>query len=485
MNAIVDEFDRLWRDKPSRPLIHLPSSGQTLNANDLSRTRDEYTRALSAAGVAEGHVVLSVVGNRPGFIPLLLAAWSRGAAVMPVDEDTRRRSIEELALRFGAAAIIRPSRAAQGARRLDDELVMVVRARDLWQCHPGLGLLKLTSGSSGAPKAVGVPAATMINDTDRIVTAMGIRAGDTQIAVIPLSHAYGFGNLVLPLLLQGTTIVLREAFVPHAVVADSRAYGARVMAGVPFMFQHFDAHPPAGGWPPSLTWLISAGARLAPEVVRGFWERFGVKIHSFYGTTESGGIAFDHSDTIDDMATVGWPMRGVAVELRHEDGIPEGHGRVLVRSDAVAPSYVGQGRSDRPFSDGFMTGDYGRLLPDGRLLLAGRVSSFINVAGRKVQPAEVEQQLRAMPGVVDARVLAVADPVRGEQIAAVVAGNGDLSRSAIRQFCASRLPPHKIPRVIVLVPALPMTARGKADTRMLQALVDDASIDQSQPDTML
>jgi acyl-CoA synthetase (AMP-forming)/AMP-acid ligase II len=151
---------------------------------------------------------------------------------------------------------------------------------------------------------------------------------------------------------------------------------------------------------------------------------------------------------------------------------------VLVRSDAVAPGYVGPDGAVEPLSDGFTTGDYGRLLPDGRLVLAGRVSSFINVAGRKVQPAEVEQQLCAMPGVVDARVLAVADPVRGEQIAAVVAGHADLSRSEIRQFCAGRLPPHKIPRVIVLVPELPLTARGKTDISALLALVD-ASMAQS------
>jgi long-chain acyl-CoA synthetase len=483
VNAIVDKFDRLCGDASSRPLIHLPSSGKTLTANDIERARDEYAGALAAAAVTEGHIILSAVGNRPSFIPLLLAAWSRGAAVMPVDEDTRKQDIEELAVRFGAAAIM-TSRSTHSARPLDDALEIDVRARDLWQCHPGLGLLKLTSGSSGTPKAVAVPPATMINDTTRIMTTMGIRADDTQIGAIPLSHAYGFGSLVLPLLLQGTAIVLHETFGPQAVVADASTYGARVMPGVPFMFQNFAAHPPAGGWPSSLTMLISAGARLAPEVVREFWEQFRVKVHSFYGTSESGGIAFDHSDDIDDVPTVGWPMPGVAIELRHDAGIPEGHGRVVVRSDAVAPYYVGPDGAVEPLSDGFTTGDYGRLLPDGRLVLAGRVSSFINVAGRKVQPAEVEQQLCAMPGVVDARVLAVADPVRGEQIAAVVAGHADLSRSDIRQFCAGRLPPHKIPRVIVLVPALPLTARGKPDLSALLALVD-ASMAQAQRGNML
>jgi acyl-CoA synthetase (AMP-forming)/AMP-acid ligase II len=485
VNAIVERFDRLWRDDPRRPLLHLPSLGTTLTADNLQQTRRAYGAVLAAAQIGDGHLIVSVAGNRSGFLPLLLAAWNLDAAVIPVDEDIRDEALEEVAAGFGAAAIVQArGKGTRDRHDLDDLLGIEFRPRDTWRRHPGLALLKLTSGSTGTPKAVGVPAVTMINDTEHITEALGIRPGDAQIGVIPLSHAYGFGNLVLPLLLQGTAIVLREAFVPQAVVADARTYSARVMPGVPFMFQHFAAHPPPDGWPPSLTLLISAGARLSPEVIRGFWDRFGVKVRSMYGTSEAGVIAFDHGDTIDGTASVGWPLRGVTVELRDDDDVPDGYGRVFVRSSAVAPGYVTTQGLDSQLLDGFLTGDYGLLAADGQLVLAGRVSSFINVAGRKVQPAEIEQHLRAIPGVIDARVLAAADPVRGEQVAAVIAGNGTLSRSDIRQFCVDRLPPHKVPRVIVVVPAMPLTARGKPDTRALQALVD-ANVGQSADRGML
>ena len=100
----------------------------------------------------------------------------------------------------------------------------------------------------------------------------------------------------MPLLMQGTALVLRESFVPHQLPADARRFGARVFPGVPFMFEYFLANPPADGWPPCLRRLISAGAPLLPATVRAFHERFGVKIHSFYGATETGGIAFDDSE---------------------------------------------------------------------------------------------------------------------------------------------------------------------------------------------
>ena len=84
--------------------------------------------------------------------------------------------------------------------------------------YRGAALLKLTSGSTGLPKAVLTTEVQLLADTEQIVSAMGITAADVQLAAIPLSHAYGFGNLVMPLLLQGTPIVLRESFLPHAAV---------------------------------------------------------------------------------------------------------------------------------------------------------------------------------------------------------------------------------------------------------------------------
>ena len=94
-------------------------------------------------------------------------------------------------------------------------------------------------------------------------------------------------------------MVLRESFVPHQLPADAGCFDATTFPGVPFMFEYFIANPPETGWPRGLRRLISAGARLPVETVRGFFDRFGVKIHSFYGASESGGISYDDSDEVD------------------------------------------------------------------------------------------------------------------------------------------------------------------------------------------
>jgi acyl-CoA synthetase (AMP-forming)/AMP-acid ligase II len=144
-----------------------------------------------------------------------------------------------------------------------------------------------------------------------------------------------------------------------------------------------------------------------------------------------------------------------------------------VRSAAVADGYAG-GDSDDFVDRGFLTGDYGSLDAAGRLVLAGRVSSFINVAGRKVQPDEVEAVLRACPQVSDVRVLAAEDGQRGQQVVACVVpreGTAPPTLVDIRQFCSTRLAAYKIPRGLVVVDVIPLTPRGKADREALAALV--------------
>jgi long-chain acyl-CoA synthetase len=474
VKAIVDRFAGVRRSDPQRPLIHLPTTNRTLTASDVDDRCRQYQHLLASMGIEAGDLVLSASGNRAGTFPLLLACWTIGAPVLPVDGATPIAEVLELAEQFHASAVVVPTRVADGSsvRPLDHELSVLSRDASPDPSYRGAALLKLTSGSTGVPKAVLATEVQLVADTEHLVSAMGITAADVQLAAIPLSHTYAFGTLVMPLLLQGTSIVLRESFVPQELVADARQYGARAFHGVPFMYQHYLAHPPAGGWPPTLTLLVSAGARLALETVRGFYERFGLKIHSLYGTTETGGITFDTDDDRDDVPTVGRPLSEVTIDLRPDAGVPPGHGRIHVRGPAVCPRYVGDAAVSGELSvGGFLTGDYGRLLADGRLVLAGRVSSFINVAGRKVQPGEVERVLREMDGVADARVLAATDVARGEQVTAVVAGPPGLTLAAVRQHCTRRLAAYKIPRIVVVVDRLPLTSRGKTDYRALDALV--------------
>jgi acyl-CoA synthetase (AMP-forming)/AMP-acid ligase II len=462
VSDLLTRFADLRHDDPTRPLVHQPGLGTAWSADDIWNAHLRCADSLTQRGVAPGDLVVSAVGNTAGSVALVLACRALGLAVMPVDPGTTAPEIRGLAERFGAAAVVTPD--------------AIAPAEWTPRRYPGAAVLKLTSGSTGRPSATLTTEAQLVADATQIIAAMGIRPSDTQIAAIPVSHSYGLGNLMLPLLLQGTAFVLRESFVPHQLPADARRYGVRVFPGVPFMFEFFLANRLPDGWPSSLQLLISAGAPLAPETARAFHERYGVKIHSFYGASETGGIAYDDSEDPDAGGAVGRALPGVAITLTPDDELRSENsgrrtGRIHVRSAAVSSGYSDGDRGG--FVDGgFLTGDCGALDACERLTLLGRVSSFVNVAGRKVQPDEVEHVLRAMPGVRDVRIVAAADTRRGQQIVAcVVAGDIGVTALGVRQFCAARLAPYKIPRSVVFLDAIPLTARGKTDRAALDDLV--------------
>lgn len=476
VTTLLDSFAQLHQRNPHAPLIHAPGPGRSLTIDDVWGAHLAYAQAFRDRGLRSGHLLLVAIGNRPAVAALQLAARALDVAVLAVDAGTTESELAELSERFRPAALVTPGGVTPPTGRkfeLPDGLQLMVLDTGGPGRYAGVAMLKLTSGSTGLPKATRTTEAQLVIDSQQIVQGMSIGPGDTQIASIPLSHAYGVSVILVPLLLQGTPMVLRESFVPHQLPADARTYGATTFAGVPFMFDYFLSNPPDDGWPPQLSRLISAGARLPLATVTAFHQRFGVKVHSFYGASESGGISYDADDAPGDRETVGQPLPGVRITFRHEDGVPEGTGRVHVSSGGVSSGYIDDVVEE--FSDGgFLTGDYGALDSAGRLMLTGRVSSFINVAGKKVQPAEVEEVLRQMPGVRDVRVMAAADPRRGEQVVACLAVDprdaDSVTVLTVRRFCSQRLAPFKIPRTVVVLDAIPLTPRGKTDRRAL----DDA-----------
>jgi long-chain acyl-CoA synthetase len=141
-----------------------------------------------------------------------------------------------------------------------------------------------------------------------------------------------------------------------------------------------------------------------------------------------------------------------------------------VKSPAVAAGYYP--RSDSRLQHGwFLTSDVGAF-EGGELRLYGRIDNVINVRGKKVDPAEVETVVRQLAGVRDVAVVGIPDSAgAGEVVRAVVVPvAGGLDAEQVRAHCRELLADHKVPRSIVFVPDLPLTARGKLDRRALMAI---------------
>ncbi|HWQ93415.1 MAG TPA: class I adenylate-forming enzyme family protein, partial [Clostridia bacterium] len=181
----------------------------------------------------------------------------------------------------------------------------------------GIAHLKFTSASTGTPRVVALTGAQMAADADNIVASMGLRPDWPNIGVISLAHSYGFSNLVLPLLLHGIPLILAEAALPEALRRAAANQSCVTLAAVPALWR---AWLEAGSIPPNIKLAISAGAPLPLPLEVAVFDRHRLKIHNFYGSSETGGIAFDGSaEPRTDAAFVGSPMANVQVALA-EDG---------------------------------------------------------------------------------------------------------------------------------------------------------------------
>jgi len=484
-----ERFQRVCLDFRSSTAVYDLTEGRSLTFGDLYEQYQTIARALRRLRVGPGSTVVALVGNRPIFFPLTVACLSGRTALLPIGDTTDEEATSVIA-RSRARAIVTD-------RALAIECVDEVPIADGMRMvtlpdtspAPGYGesvVLKLTSGSTELPKAAVAGVRHLVNDGRHVIEAMAIGPSDINFACIPLSHSYALGNVVMPLLLQGTAVALRQSFNPTQCLADVESTGATVFPGVPFMFDRF-RRLNVDRLPARLRLLITAGARIDPATVGWFHQSLRRKVHSFYGSSETGGIAYDDGDEVTEPLTVGRPMPETAIDIRSPDGAlsPEGlrhttaagSGRIFVSGTAVASAYADDLSRDLDtgFADGgFLTGDVGCFDNRGRLVLTGRVSTLINVAGLKVDPAEVERVLLEFPGIAEARVMGASCDRRGQQLVAFIVSDQPLTSVDLRQRCARTLSPHKIPRRFIFLDQLPLDARGKTDRRALEALAADA-----------
>ena len=416
-------------------LVESPS-GRAHTRAYLDALATAFAAALPAT-VAR-HRVSFALPNGPAWLAAFLGLLRAGAVPVPLDPS--EPAANQLALAAAARAAF---------AWVDGRLVPASTARRPGPRSKLPALIKLTSGSTGAPRALPFTHAQMLADGRQICATMGVRPDDRNLAVVPFGHSYGLGNLVVPLLDQGTSLVCVDTPLPHALAVAAARHRPTIFPAVPALLRALAENDlPSDALAPLRT-VISAGSPLAPAIAQAFHRRFGLKPRGFYGSTETGGIAYDREgdDTLAGLG-VGRALEGVSITRLPRD-------RVRVRSPAAQRA------------SGHIPADRARLGPDGRLALLGRAGRMVKIAGRRLDLGELENALRRLPGVADAFV--ASHPDNPEQLAAVLAT--PLAAPALRALLRARLAPWKIPRRLVPVPAFPLTARGKPDTAALRVLL--------------
>lgn len=297
----------------------------------------------------------------------------------------------------------------------------------------------------------------MIADGQQVTMSMGVRPRDLNYGLIPFGHSYGLGSIVLPLITRGIPVLCGTAALPQAVAADFARWQPTAFPGVPPVFRALaEADLPRDAFA-SMRVAISAGAPLPPETARAFAEKFGRRVHAFYGSSETGGIAYDRTGAATLAGSVGTPLRGVRITARPGQ-------RICICSAAVFT----HGNPRRHGSHGcWVPPDRAAIDPRGCITLLGRRGTVVKIAGRRVNLGEIATRLRRVRGVRDVWV-GVSSGAEAMLGAAVIA---DRAIADLRAEMLTDTAAWKIPKRWALRSEFPLTNRGKTDTRALQAAV--------------
>lgn len=499
------------RTNPDSTAIMGP--GLELSYAQLDRAADQLAARLTRRGVALETPVGLHLGRSPLFIVAALAVLKAGGCYVPLDKGfpkARLRAmiedgkiacvitdapesavIEDYAgpvVCFGAADLLQPAAAAPGDPPVNagpDHLACIL----------------YTSGSSGRPKGVAVTRGAIVNLV-RGQSYFPTRSAPNVLHAASTAFDAASFEIWCPLLNGGRCAVYPDE------AGDGRALAAFI-ASTKVSIAWFNASlfnaivEDEPGILAQLEWVIIGGEVVSPTHVRKAQERVpGLRIVNGYGPTETTTFACFHLcdglDSAEAAVPIGRALDGVEL-LVLDDALrpaPPGEagelyigGRGLARGYLGAPALTAQAflphpSSPEPGARIYKTGDKVRVRPDGALDFIGRLDRQVKIRGLRIELDEVENALRALPGVLDARA-----GLEGGKLGQVLAAEVQLSRPRsvrtdprdLKRALMAALPPYMVPTKISLVESLPRTATGKrmtlgAETRRDEAAPHDACV---------
>jgi acyl-CoA synthetase (AMP-forming)/AMP-acid ligase II len=472
-----------------------PDQGMHLTYGALRRQVQSVAEALAAAGIGRGDRVGMALPNGIPMIVSFLAASMAGTAA-PLNPGYKEEEFRFFLEDTNARVLLLPPEGAAEARRAAADRVPVLTVEvdpagtvSLSGATPGrrfqppavddVALILHTSGSTGRPKRVPLSKANLSISAGNVASSYALTAHDVSLCVMPLFHVHGLVASTLATLASGGTVVVPGKFNPLSFWRLVRDHGVTWYSAVPTIHQLLLARAGKGNGAvrpegaENLRFIRSCSASLPPQVMRELESAFGVPVLEAYGMTEAA-----HQMASNPLppgpripGSVG-PGTDVRISIMDEQGqhLPVGdRGEVVIQGPNVIRAYENNAEANATsFVDGwFRTGDQGFLDAGGYLILVGRLKELINRGGEKVSPREIDEVLLTHPAIAEAVCFGVPHPTWGEEVSAAVVLHGAATEAELLGYCRERLADYKRPKQIHITDAIPRTATGKIQRRVV------------------
>ncbi len=479
---IIERIDRWGRLAPDRA-AHV-SGGRTLTYGELCRRSDALAARLAASLPEKSPVV--VLGHKePELLIAYLGTIKSGRAYVPVDTAVPPQRIDRIAAASGAGLVLTPETIAELSEGRDPSPPFQMAPDDHYY-------IMFTSGSTGEPKGVPITYGCLRSFLGWILAEHAFEEGrEVFLNVVPYSFDVSLMDTYPALVTGGTVISVTKDEVANTRRLYPLLGGSQLTTWVstPSFARMCLVEPSFNGeMLPRLRRFLFCGETLAPELASQLLDRFpAAEVWNTYGPTEatvattSVRITREILDRYPSLP-IGRPMPGTRVVVMDEQGreaAPGERGEIVIAGPNVSPGYLH--RPDLVAKSFFVldghrayrTGDWGRVR-DGLLFFEGRMDNQVKLHGHRIELADVEANLRALPGVRDAVVLPVIKQGAVDSLAAFVilnerpAARSDFQlASELKVRLTERLPAYMIPRKFSFPESFLMNVNGKADRAKL------------------
>ncbi|WP_069742369.1 acyl-CoA synthetase [Streptomyces sp. EN23] len=482
------------------------ASREAVRFGALSLTYGELAAASTAlaARIADAGRVAVWAAPTPETVIAVVAALRAGAPAVPLNPRTGEGELahiladsEPTAVLAGPDDELPP--ALEKLRRVTVDAGAGETDGEASEARPGVhgigeagpedpALIVYTSGTTGPPKGAVLPRRAVAASLDALEDAWGWTGDDVLVHALPLFHVHGLILGVLGPLRRGGSVRHLGKFSPDGVARELRS-GGTMLFGVPTMYHRLAEvldGPASDAERDSLTralsgarLLVSGSAALPVHDHERIAAATGRRVIERYGMTETLMNTGIRADGAPRPGTVGPPLAGVELRLAEDDGTvldaPGAIGEIQVRGPNLFTGYLNRpdATAAAHTADGwFRTGDVGTVDADGYVTIVGRkATDLIKSGGYKIGAGEIENVLLAHPGVREVAVTGEEDPDLGERVVAwVVATDPDSPPSAeeLADRVSAQLAPHKRPRTVRYLDALPRNDLGKIMKRSLR-----------------
>ena len=421
--------------------------------------------------------------NCPEFIPSLFGILHAGAVAVPINNFFKPDEVNYILSDAGIDVLITDAelgahhRALEGAR----PHLKLLRIEQLEGLEPGvqspsfpqrvesdLAVIIYTSGTTGRPKGAMLSHGNLLHNVESCRIVLQTVASDRVAVLLPLFHCYMLTvGLLLPLVVGGSLVLVKSLHPVRNVLQEILQRQATVIPAIPQFYRSMVNAPIHVPLP--LRICISGAAPLPVQVLQEFEAKFHIPLIEGYGLSEASPVVTKNPlDRTRKPGSIGLPIPNVEVSIQDDAGRELGTnevGEVCVRGGNVMLGYWQQPEETAKVMRGgwLLTGDIGYRDDEGYYFITDRKKDMLLVNGINVYPREIEEVLYQFPGVKEAAVVGKTDPRKGEQPIAFVAANDGavLDEKILQQFVRHKLADYKVPRKVIVLPALPRNAAGK------------------------